>query len=143
MGAILAALLSGCLFGAGLALAGMVDPGKVLGFLDFAGRWDPSLALVLAGATGTTFLAYRLIFRRHAPLLAPAFSLPAATTIDRSLLLGAALFGIGWGLVGLCPGPAIAVLAYGSMRAVIFVAAMLAGFVVAPVLARALSRDDG
>jgi uncharacterized membrane protein YedE/YeeE len=123
----LGALLAGILFGLGLAVSQMINPAKVLAFLDFAGRWDPSLALVMAGALGVTALGYRLALKRPAPLLAPRFEVPTLREIDRRLLAGAVLFGIGWGLVGFCPGPAIASLAYGVRESIIFVAAMLAG----------------
>lgn len=124
---IIAALVSGLLFGVGLTLAQMVNPAKVLNFLDFAGTWDPSLAFVLAGATGTAAIGFRLVRRRAAPLFAGKFQLPTATDIDRPLVIGAVLFGIGWGLVGLCPGPAVASLALAPADVAIFVVAMLAG----------------
>jgi len=123
----LAALVAGLVFGLGLAVSRMVDPGKVLAFLDVAGRWDPSLALVMAGALGVTLIGYRLVLRRAAPLLADSFGLPTRQDIDARLVGGAALFGVGWGLVGFCPGPAIASLAYGRLSSVLFVAAMLLG----------------
>ncbi len=125
---ILAALVAGLLFGAGLTLSQMVNPAKVLGFLNIAGNWDPSLAFVLAGAVGTASLGFWLV-RRHwtAPLFAAAFDPPNARKIDRRLVVGATLFGIGWGLVGLCPGPALAALAIAPGRIAQFVAAMLVG----------------
>ena len=123
----LGALLAGILFGLGLAVSQMINPAKVLGFLDIAGRWDPSLALVMAGALAVTAFGYRLALKRPAPLLAPRFELPTVREIDRRLIAGAAVFGIGWGLVGFCPGPAIASLAFGVKESLIFVAAMLAG----------------
>ena len=123
----LGALLAGLLFGLGLAVSQMINPAKVLAFLDIAGRWDPSLAFVMAGAIGVTALGYHLVLRRPAPLLAPRFEVPTLREIDRRLLAGAVLFGIGWGLVGFCPGPAIASLAYGVKESIIFAAAMLAG----------------
>ena len=128
--ALAVAALAGLLFGAGLALSGMVDPAKVLGFLDVAGSWDPTLALVLAGAVGVNLVGYRLAFRRGAPWLTERFVLPTATRVDGPLLAGAALFGIGWGLVGYCPGPALAALSTGSPRVVVFVLAMIAGSLV-------------
>ena len=123
----LGALLAGILFGLGLAVSQMINPAKVLGFLDIAGRWDPSLALVMAGALGVTALGYYFVLRRPAPLLAARFEVPTVREIDRRLLAGAVVFGIGWGLVGFCPGPAIASLAYGVKESLIFAAAMLAG----------------
>ena len=123
----LGALLAGIVFGLGLAVSQMINPAKVLAFLDIAGRWDPSLALVMAGALGVTALGYRLAIRRPAPLLAARFEVPTVREIDGRLLAGAVVFGIGWGLVGFCPGPAIASLAFGVKESLIFVAAMLAG----------------
>jgi uncharacterized membrane protein YedE/YeeE len=131
MGAILAALLSGLLFGAGLVVSQMVDPAKVQGFLDFggipAGAWDPSLAFVMAGALAITAPGYWLVLRRKAPLAAPKFLVPTRKDIDARLVGGAALFGIGWGLAGYCPGPAVAALAFGRAETAVFVVAMLAG----------------
>ncbi|GJD57420.1 YeeE/YedE family protein [Methylobacterium dankookense] len=124
---LLAALASGVLFGFGLALSGMMDPRKVLGFLDLAGAWDPSLAFVLAGAVAVSALGYALKARMARPVLAPRFEVPANTRLDARLLGGAALFGIGWGLAGLCPGPALAGLVLGLPEIALFVAAMLVG----------------
>ncbi len=124
---LLAALAAGIVFGVGLAVSQMTNPAKVLAFLDLAGIWDPSLALVMAGALGTAFLGYRLVLRRRHPVAAADFQLPSARRADVRLVGGAALFGIGWGLVGLCPGPAVASLAYGEVASFGFVAAMLAG----------------
>ncbi len=102
--------LSGLVFGIGLAVSQMVDPNKVQGFLDIAGNWDPSLALVMTGALLVTVIGFNLILRRSAPVAAYEFHVPTRRNLDRSLLLGAALFGIGWGMTGFCPGPAIAAL---------------------------------
>jgi len=125
---IVSALAAGLLFGVGLTISQMVNPAKVLGFLDIAGDWDPSLAFVLAGAVGTVALGFLLVGRRWTkPLFAPAFYLPSAQDIDRRLVAGATLFGIGWGLVGLCPGPALATLAVAPAQVSLFVAAMLGG----------------
>ncbi|HEX2830473.1 MAG TPA: DUF6691 family protein [Burkholderiales bacterium] len=123
------ALLSGVLFGLGLAISGMIDPGKVLAFLDVAGAWDPTLATVMGGALAVTVPAFRGVLRRRQPWFAPGFVLPTRTDLEPQLLLGAAVFGIGWGLGGLCPGPAIAALVTGNTFVYVFVAAMLAGFV--------------
>ncbi len=120
-------LLAGIVFGLGLAVSRMINPAKVLGFLDVAGRWDPSLALVMAGALAVTLVGFRLTLKRPEPLLGGRFELPRARAIDRRLLAGAALFGVGWGLVGFCPGPALASLAFGLKESFVFVAAMLAG----------------
>ncbi|HEL3156789.1 TPA: YeeE/YedE family protein [Stenotrophomonas maltophilia] len=123
-----AAGAAGALFGAGLALAGMTDPRRILGFLDIAGDFDPTLAWVLAAALLVSAVGQRWVLRRARPLCATRFQLPAARGIDPRLVLGAALFGIGWGWAGYCPGPAIAGLAVGSREALWFVPAMLAGF---------------
>lgn len=122
------ALISGLTFGLGLIISGMVSPAKVLAFLDIAGSaWDPSLALVLLSAVGVSALGVAIAGRRKTPLLAKTFSGPLRQTVDRKLLLGAALFGVGWGLVGYCPGPALAAVALGAPMAAAFVAAMLVG----------------
>jgi uncharacterized membrane protein YedE/YeeE len=120
-------LLAGTIFGVGLAISEMINPAKVLAFLDIAGRWDPSLALVMAGALAMTTVGFRIVLKRPAPWFAPRFELPSGGQIDGRLLAGAAVFGIGWGLVGFCPGPAIASLAFAEVESLIFVAAMLAG----------------
>ncbi len=123
----LAALIAGLLFGAGLAISHMVNPDKVLSFLDIAGRWDPSLALVMGAALIVTFLGYRWALGRKAPVYADRFQLPTRRDIDARLVGGAAIFGIGWGLVGFCPGPALASLAFGRAESVIFIVAMIGG----------------
>ncbi len=120
----LAAGLAGLVMGLGLAIAQMINPAKILAFLDIAGNWDPSLALVLAAAAGVAFLGYRLTLAEGKPLYADDFSLPEDTKIDARLLIGAAIFGIGWGLGGLCPGPGIASIAYGGFESLFFVTAM-------------------
>ncbi len=120
-------MICGVIFGLGLAISGMVNPAKVLAFLDVAGDWDPSLALVMGAALVPSFVAFRWLPSRPRPWLADRFELPAATVIDGRLLGGAALFGIGWGLVGLCPGPAIAALAYLKIESLIFLAALVGG----------------
>lgn len=127
----LAATLAGVLFGLGLAVSQMVDPGKVLAFLDVAavadGAWDPSLLLVLCAAVGTNLVGYRLVLGRPSPLFAARFSLPTRKDVDRRLVAGSALFGVGWGLAGYCPGPAVAALSQGSLDALWFTIAMLLG----------------
>ena len=123
----LAGFLSGLVFGLGLLVSGMANPAKVLNFLDLAGRWDPSLAFVMGGATLTAFLGYRLVWRRSSPALNPTFDVPQNRSIDRSLLIGAALFGIGWGIGGFCPGPAWTALALLAPGTVVFLPAMLLG----------------
>ena len=121
------ALVAGVLFGAGLTLSQMIDPAKVTGFLDLFGQWDPSLALVMAAALAVTFLGYRLARIQGRPWLAPAFSMPTRKDLDFPLILGAVLFGLGWGLAGYCPGPAIAGLALAELPTLLFVVAILAG----------------
>lgn len=122
-----AALLSGLVFGVGLTVAQMTDPLKVLGFLDVAGAWDASLAFVMGSAVVLAMLGLRLVLARGAPLLDREFHLPTSHAIDRSLILGSALFGAGWGLAGYCPGPAIAGLGLGNPEALWVVPAMIAG----------------
>lgn len=126
---VLAALVSGLLFGFGLSLSGMLDPARVRGFLDVAGAWDPSLAFVLGGAVTVAAIGYRLSRRFDHPLLDERFHRPTKTAVDAPLLSGSAIFGIGWGLVGLCPGPAIASLSLGRLPTFLFVVAMLVGMV--------------
>ena len=127
MGLYLASLLAGLLMGSGLAIAQMINPEKVIAFLDFAGNWDPSLAVVLCAALAVSFIGYRLTIGRDQPLLANAFHIPDRRDIDMPLVAGAAIFGIGWGLGGYCPGPAIGALSLGLWEPLMFVAAMLAG----------------
>jgi uncharacterized membrane protein YedE/YeeE len=127
---ILFALLAGLVFGTGLILAGMANPSKVLGFLDLAGSWDPSLALVMGGAVAVGIVAFRIAGGRTMSLLGGAMHMPTATRIDRRLVLGGLMFGIGWGLAGFCPGPAVVGLGMGSSGAVVFVIAMLAGMLI-------------
>jgi uncharacterized membrane protein YedE/YeeE len=122
-----AALAAGALFGAGLIVSGMSNPAKVQGFLDIAGPWDPSLALVMAGAVGVGFIGFAFNARRARSVLGLPMRMPTATAIDRPLVLGAIVFGVGWGLVGLCPGPAVVALATLSSKALLFAGAMLAG----------------
>ena len=124
---VLAALASGLVFGLGLAVSGMMNPAKVIGFLDVAGDWDPTLAFVMIGALLVAVPAYRFIPKRPRPVLEEGFDLPKKQAVDRPLVLGSALFGIGWGLVGFCPGPAVAALGTGLAPVFAFVAAMLAG----------------
>lgn len=123
-------LVSGTLFGAGLAVSGMIDPARVRAFLDVAGAWDPTLAFVMGGAILPMAIAWLLARRRSAPIVADHFHTPATSPIDPRLTGGAALFGIGWGLVGLCPGPALAALALQPLPALLFVAAMALGVAV-------------
>jgi uncharacterized membrane protein YedE/YeeE len=124
----IAGYLAGLLFGLGLALGGMTDPARVIGFLDLAGAWDPTLMFVLGGAVVTTFVGYRWVLRRRAPLFAGAFQLPTRRDLDAKLLGGAALFGIGWGLSGYCPGPAVASLSGLSLPLAAMLTAMVGGW---------------
>jgi uncharacterized membrane protein YedE/YeeE len=130
-----AGYIAGLLFGLGLAISGMTDPARVLGFLDIAGAWDPTLMFVLGGAVVTTFIGFRLVFARGKPLFAGGFQLPSKQELDAKLLGGAALFGIGWGLSGYCPGPAIASMSGMTMPLFAMLVAMVAGW----FLARELS----
>lgn len=126
---IVTALGAGVIFGFGLAVSGLMDPARVRGFLDVAGHFDPSLAFVLAGAVTVAGLGYLVSRRCQRPLFDSAFHLPASRAIDSRLLAGAAIFGVGWGMAGLCPGPAIASLALGLAPTFVFTAMMLAGIV--------------
>jgi uncharacterized membrane protein YedE/YeeE len=119
--------IAGLLFGIGLILAGMTDPGKVIGFLDLAGQWDPSLAFVMGGAIGVGFFAFRMARGRGTTLLGDPMKLPNTEVIDWRLLTGSAVFGVGWGLAGFCPGPAVVVAGAGYWQALLFTLAMLAG----------------
>ena len=138
--AILLQFAVGMIFGFGLLLSGMSDPAKVLNFLDLggiaSGTWDPSLAFVMAGAIAVTFVGFRLVLRRSQPLFADRFHMPTKRELDGRIIAGPAIFGVGWGLAGFCPGPALTALGFGTRAAIIFVAAMLAGM----WLARGLSR---
>lgn len=134
MGGKLAALFVGILFGAGLALSDMINPARVQAFLDVAGAWDPSLLFVMGAAIIPSAIGYLVRRRMDRPLLAETFSIPEGRTLDRPLLIGAALFGIGWGLAGFCPGPALAGLVFGLWQPWLFVAAMLAGMVAHRIL---------
>jgi len=124
----LVALLAGIIFGLGLALSQIIDPNKVLNFLDITGDWDPSLAFVMLGALGVTILSFRFILKRSAPLLDSGFHVSKQAIINRPLLLGAGFFGIGWGMTGYCPGPAVASLGLFSVEGVVMVIAIYAGF---------------
>ncbi|WP_408906580.1 DUF6691 family protein [Roseomonas sp. CAU 1739] len=145
----------GLVFGLGLVIAGMSNPAKVLNFLDIAGGvWDPSLAFVMVGGIAVTAIGFRLVLRLRKPILDLAFHLPTATRVDARVVAGPAIFGIGWGLAGFCPGPAFTALSSGSMQGVLFVAAMMAGMGVArrlttrpatqlPAAARHSATDNG
>jgi uncharacterized membrane protein YedE/YeeE len=125
--AVFTSSLAGLVFGLGLILSGMADPAKVLGFLDLAGPWDPSLALVMVGAIAVGLVAFTIAKRRTKSLLGLDLKLPMARHIDRRLVGGSVLFGMGWGVAGFCPGPALAALGMGELKAAVFVVAMLVG----------------
>ncbi len=125
--ALLSAAISGIIFGIGLALAGMLNPAKVAGFLDIFGLWDPSLMLVMAGGIAVNAAGYFLFLRSGKPLFASSFSLPEARQIDKKLIIGSVLFGVGWGLAGLCPGPVVASIGLDPLSILPFLAVMLAG----------------
>ena len=121
-------LLSGIIFGFGLSLSQMINPNKVISFLDIFGNWDPSLAFVMIGALTVAFIAFKFIFKRQAPILETEFHISKRSEIDKPLLIGAAIFGIGWGMSGYCPGPAFASMGLGNMEAVVMVVCIYAGF---------------
>ena len=124
---LFASLLAGLVFGLGLIVSGMADPAKVLGFLDLAGAWDPSLAFVMAGAIAVGALAFAVAKNRNVSLLGATMKLPTSRDIDRRLVIGSVVFGIGWGVAGFCPGPGLVALGMGEVKALVFVAAMLVG----------------
>ena len=126
----LSALLSGLVFGLGLIVSGMANPAKVLGFLDLAGAWDPSLAFVMGGAILVGFFAFLIAKRRTLSFIGAEMKLPTASAIDSRLLTGSALFGAGWGVAGFCPGPGLVALGMGEPKALVFVAAMLVGMLI-------------
>ena len=128
MNKILIALISGIIFGLGLSLSQMINPEKVISFLDISGDWDPSLAFVMMGALAVTFISFKWVLNRSEPILESGFHLSKRSEIDKALLGGAAIFGIGWGMSGFCPGPAVASLGLGSIEAVVMVLSIYAGF---------------
>ena len=127
MTTVFTSLLAGLVFGLGLIVSGMANPAKVLGFLDLAGAWDPSLAFVMAGAIAVAAFAFALAKKRSASFLGAAMKLPGSRDIDRRLVIGSVLFGIGWGVAGFCPGPGLVALGMSEIKALVFVGAMLAG----------------
>jgi len=135
------ALLAGVVFGIGLIISGMANPAKVLAFLDLAGNWDPSLAFVMAGAILVGVVAFAVARRRRASLLGLPMRMPTATVVDRRLVGGSLLFGIGWGLAGFCPGPALVALGMRDYKAVVFVVAMLVGMGLFELLERGRRRS--
>ena len=140
---LFAAWLAGLIFGLGLVVSGMANPAKVLGFLDIAGAWDPSLMLVMAAAVTVGTVAFVFARRRTVSLLGTQMRLPVARDIDRQLLTGSLLFGIGWGVAGFCPGPAIVALGMAQMKAVVFVVAMLAGMALFEWLSSLRTQGSG
>jgi len=142
MGRNIAALLAGLVFGLGLTISEMVNPAKVLAFLDLFGNWDPSLAFVMGGALIVTAIGYHLVWIRDRPVFADRFQVPGNRQIDTRLAVGATLFGIGWGLVGLCPGPAISALTFGGAPVLLFLGAMAIGMGVFEGFDRITARQD-
>ena len=134
--AVFTALLAGLVFGLGLLVSGMANPAKVLGFLDLTGQWDPSLAFVMGGAVGVGFFAFLLAGKRAVTLIGLEMKLPTAGHIDRRLVIGSTIFGIGWGVAGFCPGPALVALGMGEAKALAFVIAMLLGMVLFELIER-------
>ena len=137
------AFLVGVLFAVGLGVGGMTNPAKIIGFLDFGGAWDPAMLLVMAGAVGVYALGYRLVTRRPRPLLVGVFSVPTPGRPDLRLLSGAAIFGVGWGLSGLCPGPAITSIATGDFGIYVFIVTMLVGLFIVPSRQRSTAMPGG
>lgn len=133
---VFTSLLAGLVFGLGLIVSGMANPAKVLGFLDLAGQWDPSLALVMAGAIAVASVAFAVASKRTVSFIGAEMKLPTARHIDRRLVIGGGLFGIGWGIAGFCPGAGLVALGMGEAKATVFVAAMLAGMAVFELLER-------
>ena len=140
---IFASWLAGVIFGLGLIVSGMADPAKVLGFLDLAGAWDPSLAFVMAGAVAVAAVAFVVARKRTVSFLGAAMNLPKTRRIDRRLVAGSLMFGIGWGVAGFCPGPGLVALGMGEIKALVFVVAMLAGMGLYELLERRKRRQAG
>jgi uncharacterized membrane protein YedE/YeeE len=134
---VASAFVAGLTFGIGLVVSGMVNPVKVLGFLDLAGVWDPSLALVMAGAVAIGAVAFAFAGKRTAALLGVPMTLPANRALDRRLVIGSLVFGVGWGIAGFCPGPAVVALGAGKLKALVFVGAMIAGMIAFELVERA------
>ena len=131
----------GLVFGVGISISGMANPAKVLNFFDVAGTWDPSLMFVMGGALVTTFVGYRLVLGRKNPMFAASFSLPTARQLDAKLLGGSAVFGVGWGIAGFCPGGALPALGTGRSEVLIFVAALIAGILIAKLIQSISARN--
>ena len=140
---LIPAFLIGLLFGLGIVISGMGNPAKVLNFFDFAGTWDPSLIFVMGGALAVTFIGYRFVLARNRPLVDERFHVPTSRTIDARLIGGAAVFGVGWGMAGFCPGGALPVIGTGRIEVLLFVAAMIAGIFTAQALTRLAQGKPG
>lgn len=131
---MIAAYVIGLVFGLGISMSGMANPAKVVNFFDVAGTWDPSLGLVMAGAVIVAFFGYRIVLTRPAPMLEPAFQIPTNRKLDQRLIGGLALFGVGWGISGFCPGGALPALGTGNLDVILFVASLIAGILTATLL---------
>ena len=137
---LITSYLIGLVFGVGIAISGMANPAKVLNFFDLAGTWDPSLAFVMGGALIVTFIGYRFVLKRPPPLMSASFQLPTRRDLDLPLLAGSAVFGVGWGIAGFCPGGALPALGTGRLEVFIFVGALLVGIFAAKALQAALAK---
>jgi len=136
---LITALIIGAIFGTGLAIAGMLNPSKVVGFLDIFGDWDPSLAFVMGGSVLVNAIGHRFVMKRKAPVQCATFSMPTSTNIDKPLVIGSAIFGVGWGLAGLCPGPVVASLLLNGQAMLPFFGLMIAGLLVGRIVMRRLA----
>ena len=139
MARLITALIIGAVFGIGLAIAGMLNPSKVVGFLNIFGDWDPSLAFVMGGGVLLNAIGHRFVMKRKAPIQCAAFSMPTSTNIDKPLVIGSVIFGIGWGLAGLCPGPVVASLLLNGQAVLLFFGLMIAGLLVGRIVMRRLA----
>jgi len=140
---IVVSLIAGLIFGLGILISGMASPAKVLNFFDVAGTWDPSLMFVMGGALIVTFVGYRMAFARNYPLLGDRFHLPTRSDIDLKLVAGSAIFGVGWGIAGFCPGGAIPAIGTGRSDVLMFAAALIVGIVATRLVQRAFARSSG
>lgn len=143
VGVLITALTSGTVVGLGLAISGMNNTERVLGFLDLTGQWDPTLAFVMGSGLLVAFIGFKFVLKNSAPLFADTFSIPTRTDIDKALVIGAILFGAGWAMVGYCPGPAIAGLSYGYSAPLFFVTTMITGLLLARPISRLISSKQG
>ena len=136
---LITALVIGAIFGTGLAIAGMLNPSKVVGFLNIFGDWDPSLAFVMGGGVLVNAIGYRFVMKRKAPIQCGAFSMPTSTNIDKPLVIGSVIFGVGWGLAGLCPGPVVASLLLNGQAMLPFFGLLITGLLVGQIVMRRLT----